>query len=241
METLDPNAYLTLDELCDEVNRLRRRFSPLAKTDPVTRAHGAVLCGAGAAVASVRPGPGKKYPRETVWKVLFIRLLSTKRGMPLDHLRQAMKDVPVETMRRVVTGEEPLEVLTTPDAEAVKRHAAQGYQVVPLTGVPARGTDAGDWQVLVRNEDVLLKVREGLAPAKLKQLKHIAALIRALDEAEMRAHGKRHALSTDTTRRAPVDRRRRTTLPGRHGFAVEHRAAHRCGWRGVSSRCSRGI
>ena len=44
-------------------------------------------------------------------------------------------------MRRVVTGEEPLEVLTAPDVEAVKRHAAQGYQVVPLTGVPAGGTD----------------------------------------------------------------------------------------------------
>ena len=51
-----------------------------------------------------------------------------------------------------------------------------------MTGVPASGRDAGDWQVLVRNEDVVLKVREGLAPAKLKQLRHIAALIRALDE-----------------------------------------------------------
>ncbi len=183
METLDPNAYLTLDELCDEVNRLRRRFSPLAKTDPVT-GRTVRFYVERELLSSVRPGPGKKYPRETVWKVLFVRLLSTKRGMPLDHLRQAMKDVPVETMRRVVSGEEPLEVLSAPDVEAVKRHTAQGYQVVPLTGVPARGRDAGDWEVLVRNEDVVLKVREGLAPAKSKQLRHIAALIRALDEAE---------------------------------------------------------
>ena len=84
-----------------------------------------------------RSGPGKKYPYETVWKVLFIRLLSTRHGLSLNYLRQTMSDVPVETMRRVVTGEEPLEVQSAPDAEAVKRHAARGYQVVPLTGVPA--------------------------------------------------------------------------------------------------------
>ena len=83
METLDPNAYLTLDELCDEVNRLRRRFSPLAKTDPVT-GRTVRFYVERELLSSVRPGPGKKYPRETVWKVLFIRLLSTKRGMPLD-------------------------------------------------------------------------------------------------------------------------------------------------------------
>jgi hypothetical protein len=85
-------------------------------------------------------------------------------------------------MRRVVTGEEPLEVLTTPDAGAVNRHAAQGYQVVPLTGMPERGADAGDWQVLLDSGDVVLKARADLSPAKLRQLQQVAGLVRSILE-----------------------------------------------------------
>lgn len=179
METLDPHKYLTLDELCAEVNQLRRRYAPLAKTEEVT-GRTVRFYVERELLPSVRPGPGKKYPRETVWKVLFIRLLSTRHKVPLDHLRQAMNEVPLETMKRVVTGEEPLEVLGRPDPEAMTRHAAQGYQVVPLTGVPERGSRGGDWQVLVQNPDVVLKARAGLAPAKLKQLRQIAELVRSI-------------------------------------------------------------
>lgn len=184
MEAIDPIAFLTLEELCDEVNRLGRRHRLVAKGEEVSGRTVRFYIEKELLPPPGRSGPGKKYPYETVWQVLFIRLLSTRHGLSLNYLRQTMRDVPVETMRRVVIGEEPLEVQRAPDVEAVKRHAAQGYQVVPLTGVPASGRDAGEWQALVRSEDVLLKVREGLAPAKLKQLKHIAALIRALDEAE---------------------------------------------------------
>jgi hypothetical protein len=56
--------------------------------------------------------------------------------------------------------------------------------VVPLEGVQERGASADHWQTLVADDDVVLKVREGIAPGKLKQLGHIAALIRALDEDE---------------------------------------------------------
>ena len=181
METLNPKAYLTLAELCEEVNRLRRRLPLLAKTEAVTeRTVRFYVQRELLVLPSLRPGPGKQYPYETVWKVLFVRLLSAKYGMPLEHLRQAMHEVPVETMRRVVTGEEPLEVLTTPDAEAVKRHTAQGYQVVPLTGMPERGADAGDWQVLLDSGDVVLKARADLSPAKLRQLQQVAGLVRSI-------------------------------------------------------------
>ena len=180
METIDPSAFLTLEELCTEVTRLGRRHRLVAKDEEFPGRTVRFYIEKELLPPPGRSGPGKKYPYETVWKVLFIRLLSTKHGLSLNYLRQTLREVPVETMRRVVTGEEPLEVQTVPDAEAVKRHAAKGYQVVPLTGVPERG--AGEWQVLLRNEDVLFQVRAGLAPAKLKQLRHIAALIRALDE-----------------------------------------------------------
>lgn len=185
MEVIDPSAFLTLEELCAEVNRLGRRHRLLAKDEELSGRTVRFYIEKELLPPPGRSGPGKKYSYDTVWRVLFIRLLGMHKltqQLTLNQLRHTMQSVDVGTMRRVVTGEEPLEVLTTPDVEAVKRHAAQGYQVVPLTGVPERGTDLRDWQVLVRNEDVLLKVREGLAPAKLKQLRHIAALIRALDE-----------------------------------------------------------
>ena len=185
METLDPKAYLTLEELCEEVNRLRRRFPALAKTDAVTgRTVRFYVERELLVLPSLRPGPGKQYPYETVWKVLFIRLLSTKHRLPLNYLRETMQSVDAETMRRVVTGEEPLEIASRSDAEAVRRHATQGYRVVALTGVAEGGSVEDDWPVLVRTEDVVLKVREGVDAAKLKQLRHIAALIRTLGEDE---------------------------------------------------------
>jgi len=60
----------------------------------------------------------------------------------------------------------------------------KGYQVIPLAGMSQRGAIADGWRTLIADEDVVLKVREGLAPGKLRQLRHIAALIRALDADE---------------------------------------------------------
>lgn len=183
MEAFDHKALLTLDELCAEVNRLRRGAPGLGKTDPVS-GRTVRFYVEKELLPSVRPGPGKKYPYDTVWRVLFVRLLSTKHGMPLDYLRDAMDTVDVETMRRVVTGEEPLEVLGAPDEAAERRHRERGYQVKALRPVAERGELGEGWQVLAQTGDAVLKVRAGLAPAKRKQLVHIAALIRALDEEE---------------------------------------------------------
>lgn len=183
MEALNLHRFLTLEELCDEVNRLRRGVSGLGKTDPVS-GRTVRFYVERELLPSVRPGPGKKYPYDTVWRVLFVRLLSTKHGMPLDYLRDAMRSVDAETMRRVVIGEEPLEVLTSPDEAAAQRHRARGYQVKTLHPVAELSESGEGWQVLAETGDVVLKVRRGLSPAKRKQLIHIAALIRALDEGD---------------------------------------------------------
>ena len=183
METLDPNAYLTLEELCAELTRLGRRHRLLTKGDEISGRTVRFYIEK-ELLPSVRSGPGKKYPYDTVWKVLFIRLLSTRHGLPLNYLRETMQSVDVETMRRVVIGEEPLEVRATADEDAVKRHTAQGYQVVALTGESEQGVNPGDWLVLAQTKDAVLRVRDGVTPVRLKQLRHIAALIRALDEDE---------------------------------------------------------
>jgi DNA-binding transcriptional MerR regulator len=181
VDSLDPNAYLTLEELCAEVTRLGRQHRLLAKGEEISGRTVRFYIEK-ELLPSARSGPGKKYPYGTVWKVLFIRLLSTRHGLPLNYLRETMQTVDVETMRRVVSGKEPLEVLTTPDAEAAKRHATQGYRVVALTGAPESAGNSDDWQTLVGSADVVLKVHNGVAPARLKRLQHIAALIRSLDE-----------------------------------------------------------
>lgn len=183
MEAPNLNAYLTLEQLCDEVNRLWRGNGWGARDKRVTGRTVRFYVEEDL-LPAVRPGPGKKYPYETVWRVLFIRVLRKKHKVTLEYLRGAMNSVDVETMRRVVTGEEPLEVRSTLDAEVVRRHKAQGFRVVALTGAPQHVANPDGWQVLARTKDVVLTVREGLAPLKLRQLRHIAALIRALDEDE---------------------------------------------------------
>jgi len=180
MKTLDLTKVLTLEQLCGEVNRLRRDVPGLGKKRPASGRTVRFYVGQGL-LPSVRSGPGKKYPYDMVWRVLFIRLLSTGHGVPLEYLRDAMNTLDVETMRRVVTGEEPLEVLTSPDEAVARRHRERGYEVRTLRPVAERGEPGEGWPVLAQTGDAVLKVRRGLAPAKRKQLAHIAALIRALE------------------------------------------------------------
>lgn len=124
-------SQLTLDEVCETVNRLRKGHRALARSDKVTGRRVRFYVER-ELLPGVRSGPGKKYPGDTVWKILFIRLLQLQRGLPLKAMRHALQQVPVETMRRVVTGEESLEFLDHSDPEAVERHLAKGYQVVAL-------------------------------------------------------------------------------------------------------------
>ena len=189
METLDPNAYLTLQELYTEVNRLGRQHGLVAKSEPVTGRTVRFYIEKELLPPPGRSGPGKKYPRGTVWKVLFILRLRRQYRLALNQMRQALREVDVETMRRVVTGEEPLEIHNGADLEAVKRHQAQGHQVVALPAdsggdIGITVTNANGWRVLLESGDAVLTVREGLSPAKLKQLMHIAALTRAIVDQE---------------------------------------------------------
>jgi DNA-binding transcriptional MerR regulator len=177
-----PAAQLTLKELCDEVNKRWRRYHPKRGDN------GNVIDGrtvrfyiAKELIPGVRTGPGGKYPPETVWRVLFIRLLQHRHRLSLDQVRLAMRQVPVETMQRVVTGEEPLEVRGPDDREAVERHLAEGYQVVPLPldhGGEALTTS--DWDTLVSTADLQISVRDDLPPGKRRQLEQLAALARSI-------------------------------------------------------------
>src|SRR5512139_3375600 len=108
MDTIDPTAYLTLEELCAELNRLGRRHRLVAKDEDIAGRTVRFYIEKELLPPPGRSGPGKKYPYDTVWKVLFIRLLRARYELSLNQMRQTMQSVDVETMRRVVTGEEPL-------------------------------------------------------------------------------------------------------------------------------------
>lgn len=173
---------LTLDELVEEVQSQRgaSHKAHVAVTPRMIRYYVANEW-----LPKPLPGPyKKKYPYDMVWRVLFIRLLvSPPYELPLSCVGEAMQGVPVETMRRVVTGEEPLEVLNAPNDQAVARHEAMGSQVLSLQGKSghASADEKQSWQVLARTEHVDLRVRQDLPSGKLRQLRLLAALIRELE------------------------------------------------------------
>ena len=186
MSPFDPNRYLTLEELLERVEAARREYAPLKGLtqvpDRTVRFYAEQNL-----LPNVARGRGKKYPADFVWKVLFIRLLTQVHQLKLAHIASAMRQVDVETMRRVVTGEEPLEIASQGDAGAVARHAAKGHKVVSIE--PAKGSEDEDaeksdsgWKSLVDHRDVVLRVRTALSPAKRAQLRHIARLIESIVE-----------------------------------------------------------
>ena len=177
-----PTAPLTREEVCDEVNERWRRYQ-LKPGDEDNEVDGRTVRFyiEKKLIPGVRTGPGGKYPPETVWRVLFIRVLQQRYRLSLEQVRHAMGQVPVETMRRVVTGEEPLEVRGPDDREAVERHLAEGYQVVPLP--LDRGGEAlaaSDWDTLVSTPDLQVSVRNDLPSGKRRQLEQLAALARSI-------------------------------------------------------------
>lgn len=181
MKSIDTTAYLTIQELADEVNRLGSVHDILDKGDDISPRTIRFYIQK-KLLPPVRSGPGKKYSYESVWKVLFIRLLNTRHGLSLNHLRQTMQSVDADTMRRVVTGEEPLEVASPQDSVAIQKHVDAGYQVVALTDVPDTTVSDGGWLVLLDSSAAVFRVRSDLAPAKLKQLQQIAELVDSIVE-----------------------------------------------------------
>ncbi len=186
MKPLDPNAYLTLHELCVEVNELRKGLDQIAETEALT-GRTVRFYVEKQLLPSVRSGPGKKYPYDTVWKILFVRLLQFQHQIQLNQIAHVLQEVDVETMRRVVTGEEPIELRSAPDLDSVRRHLEQGYQVVGLPQVaeavhenePSWRDDKG-WQTLLKTPDVQISVRDGLPVAKVKQLQQVAGLVQSI-------------------------------------------------------------
>lgn len=179
MKSIDPTEYLTIQELADEVNRLGPEQDIVAKGEEVSPRTIRFYVQK-KLLPSVRSGPGKKYPYEAVWKVLFVRLLNTRHGLSLNYLRQAMRSVDTDTMRSVVLGEEPLEIASPRDLKAIRRHADAGYQVVELTGESAIPKPDRDWQVLLDSSEVMLKVSADLPSAKMRQMRQIAELAASL-------------------------------------------------------------
>jgi DNA-binding transcriptional MerR regulator len=202
MSTFDPNRYLTLDELLERIEAARSQYASLKGLGQVPDRTVRFYAEQGL-LPNVARGRGKKYPADFVWKILFIRLLTQLHQLKLSHIGLAMRQVDVETMRRVVTGEEPLEVAVQGDDEAVARHTAKGHKIVEVEPVKGREDQSAEkdgqkWTLLLDRAEVVLRVRADLPAAKQAQLKHIASLIKSIVEGSD---------AVQRTRRAIVARR----------------------------------
>jgi len=192
MKLIDPNSKLTLEELLDEIELTRKKFAPkypamkdLSKVPERTIRFYAEQ----KLLPAVDRGRGnKKYSPEFVWRVLFIRLLTQVHQLNLAYIGSVMKQVDVETMRRVLTGEEPLEIASPTDVGAAKRHAAKGYKVValePVQDISEREPEEGDegWVALVDQANAVFRIRADLPEAKRRQLEQVAMLIQSIVDA----------------------------------------------------------
>ena len=225
MEAIDPTAYLTLEELCAEVARLGRRQRLVAKGEEISGRTVRFYIEKELLPPPGRSGPGKKYAYETVWRVLFVRLLKARYELPLNQMRQTMRSVDVETMRRVVTGEEPLEVANGADVAAVRRHAAKGYQVVALTGAPDASAGSAMDDVLIENGErdmFATETREERrppagervsdAPQRLRELTDVAKG-QAIAAGMERAVGQAFTAEVEAVRYGALDRLREFQRP----------------------------
>lgn len=183
---LQPNdGELTLAQLCDAVNSVGQRYGVLTGPDQVSPrslrfyvAHRLISRAKGR-------GPGQGYPQKAVWETLFVLRLKGL-GLTLGQIKKTRRSVSAKTIHDVVTGKEKVEFASIHDIEAIELHRARGEECVSLAGDEAveGAGKAKEWRILVREADIELKVRTGVSRGKLRQLKHIAALIRALDEEE---------------------------------------------------------
>ena len=195
MKSLELSQYLTLAELLQVIEETRARYAALKKIEAVPDRTIRFYAEQGLLPNVVR-GRGKKYPSDFVWKVLFIRLLTQRHQLKLAHVASAMRKVDVETMRRVVTGEEPLEFASPTDSVAAARHAARGHRVVDLESAPVDtgascGKESDGWTTLVDQAHVVVRVRAGLSTAKRGQLRQIARLIESIvEETEVAGRGR---------------------------------------------------
>jgi DNA-binding transcriptional MerR regulator len=176
MATLDVPDLLTLEQLCEEVETLRRRHRAIGKSEPIQPRTVRFYIERGL-LPPVRSGPGKKYPVATAWKILFTWFLQDRHSLSLTEIRRALQEVPVDTMRRVITGDEPLEILRRPDTGAVQRHRDAGYQVVdfsrPAAG-PAADADSEAESPMPATAEPLPREPMDDSPRRLGELSDVA-------------------------------------------------------------------
>jgi len=123
-------------------------------------------------------GRGASYPAALAWNILFIRVLQSH-GLSVRDIATAVKDVPDETMRRVVRGEEQLSITSDLSPAEISERIATGEQVVRLGA--AEDADTGiPWKSLVENELVRVDVNARLPYETRRLIRQAASLIQAI-------------------------------------------------------------
>ena len=153
----DSTPTMTLEELLKRTNAaLSAQFSRGEAAAPFTERTLRYYVSQGLLPRLGTRGPGARYPESFVWRLLFIRRLQQERSLTLEMVRRVMDQVTPETMARVVSGEEPLEIASELDPGALRARVETGEEIVPLNRTselalqqqliePTTGGDAADY------------------------------------------------------------------------------------------------
>lgn len=184
MGAVDIDKKLTMLELCEAVNALREMHPVVAATTEVAPRTVRYYIEKGL-LEPVRSGPGKKYPAEAVWRVLFIRLLQETHNLELADIASFLPKIPAATMQRIVEGDEPLEVARQFSPAQIRRHRDRGFDVLALGqrgNASGAGANESDWQNVLESKAVRVAVSKRLRGVKRRQVMQAVGLIRSIVE-----------------------------------------------------------
>lgn len=125
-------SRLSREELAAEASRLAKRVLRGKGGRPITSRTIRYWTDKGLLEPRGGPNLAGRYEPEFVLRCVFIRKLQELEAIPLEGIQRVMTTVDLETIRRVVEGEEPLDLAHEIDPEAVDQRRAKGEEVIDL-------------------------------------------------------------------------------------------------------------
>jgi DNA-binding transcriptional MerR regulator len=191
---LERGDDLTIDEVVKEANRLRKTVPRLVNVAPVSKRTIRYYVGAELLRPPGTRGPTARYPKSSVCRVLFIRLIQQEpvadaeddvRRPTLEDVRGLLEQLSEEKICDVVLGKEPLEIRLGLTEGELERRRLRGEQTARWTGIGRPLSPASEsgavrrWRIPV-TPNVEIRGRGEISSAQKRRLRLIARLVREL-------------------------------------------------------------
>lgn len=141
---MEKPTSLTIRDLCEEANRLLKELNLANGSDPDDRRQQQITprtvhfyVAQGLVPRPDGRGPKARHPRESLYRILFIRRLRLQRPeLSLDDVSRILPGIPVETLKRVALGREPLVIHQLPGAQSPKIKKEVPSRPLQSTNIP---------------------------------------------------------------------------------------------------------